>query len=167
MRLGIGFTGAPFSVMEIVNYAKLAEKTGIDSIWIAEDYFLRDAISIISSAATSTQKIKLATGVINPYTRNPILIAQTMATLDEISNGRTILALGTGVPFIIENMGIKFEKPLTMIRESVRIIRMLFKTEKVNYQGKVLKVKDIEFGKNPYFELLSRLDLLGVKFQFT
>lgn len=155
-RIGLGFSGVPLSVPQLVEYAKLAEKKGFDSVWIAEDYFLRDAFCPLSSIAFATRKIKLGSGVVNPYTRHTVLIAETIATLDEIAKGRSILALGTGVISLIQQMGIKVEKPLQMMRESVEIIRRLLAEEETTYQGSVLQVNKVKFGANPYFDLVGR-----------
>jgi 5,10-methylenetetrahydromethanopterin reductase len=153
-RLGIGFTGVPYNVNQIVTYAKKAESAGFESIWIAEDYFLRDAITTLTAVALSTNSIKLGTGVINPYTRSPVLIAQTIATLDEISAGRAFLAIGTGVPSLIEQAGIRFEKPLQRIKDSVKIIRQLLTGEIITYDGLTMKISEVKLGYNPYFKLL-------------
>jgi 5,10-methylenetetrahydromethanopterin reductase len=155
-RIGLAFSGAPLAVPQVVQYAKLAEKKGYDSIWIAEDYFLRDAFCPLSSIASATRRIKLGSGVVNPYTRNSVLIAETIATLDEIAKGRSILALGTGVIPLVQQMGIKVEKPLQTMRESVEIIRRLLAEEETTYQGSVLQVNKVKFGFNPYFELVGR-----------
>jgi 5,10-methylenetetrahydromethanopterin reductase len=155
-RIGLGFSGVPLSVPYLVEYAKLAEKRGYDSIWIAEDYFLRDAFCPLASIASATKRIKLGTGVINPYTRHPVLLAESIATLDEISKGRSILALGTGVISLIQQMGIKVEKPLQTMRESVELIRRLLAEEETTYQGSVLRADKVKFGANPYFDLVGR-----------
>src|SRR5579864_750731 len=95
-RMGIGFTGIPYSARQIANLATKAEEKGASSIWIAEDYYLRDAVSLLSCAAFTTSKIRLGAGILNPYTRNPVLLAQTIATLGELSKGRIDIAIGTG-----------------------------------------------------------------------
>lgn len=153
-ELGIGFTGAPYGVREIVELAKLAEKEGFSSIWCAEDYFLRDAITNIACVAYATQKIKISTGIVNPFTRNPVLVAETIATLNELSGGRVRLALGTGVQPLIESMGIKFEHPLMAMDEAVTIIRKLLAGEQVSYSGEIFRTKDVKLGQNPYFALI-------------
>src|SRR5437660_1066662 len=117
--LGVGFTGAPYTVREVVELAKLAEREGFSCFWFAEDYYLRDAISNISAVAYATSKIQISTGIINPFTRNPVLVAETIATLNELSDGRMRLALGTGVQPLIENMGIRFKHPLAAMDEAV------------------------------------------------
>lgn len=153
-RFGIGFTGAPLSVEEMIKYVKLAEGAGFESVWMAEDYFLRDAVSPLACFALATKKIKVAIGVINPYSRNSAVIAETIATIDELSGGRAILALGTGVPPLIEQMGIKFERPLATMRESINVIRKLLAGEEVTFQGRAINLKDVTLGVNPYFFLL-------------
>jgi 5,10-methylenetetrahydromethanopterin reductase len=155
-RIGLAFSGVPLSGPQLVEYAKLAEKKGYDSVWIAEDYFLRDAFCPLSAIAFATRKIKLGSGVVNPYTRHPVLLAEIIATLDEIAKGRSILAIGTGVISLIQQMGIKVEKPLQMMRESVELIRRLLAEEETTYQGSLLQVNKVKFGANPYFDLVGR-----------
>jgi len=155
-RIGLAFSGVPLSVPQMVEYAKLADKKGYDSVWVAEDYFLRDAFSPLACLALATKKVKLGTGVVNPYTRHPVLIAETIATIDEVSKGRSILALGTGVTSLIQQMGIKAEKPLQTMRESVELIRRLLTEEETTYQGSVMQVDKVKFGANPYFDLVGR-----------
>jgi len=155
-RVGLGFSGVPLSIMDMVQYVRLAEKRGFDSVWIAEDYFLRDAVSPLTCFAFTTKKVKLGVGVINPYTRHPVLIAETIATIDEMSKGRSILALGTGVIPLIQQMGIKVEKPLQTMRESVELIRRLLAEKETTYRGLVIEVDKVKFGANPYFDLIGR-----------
>ncbi|MBS7635183.1 LLM class flavin-dependent oxidoreductase [Candidatus Bathyarchaeota archaeon] len=152
MEIGLSFTGAPHTVAEKIIYAKYAEEKGFHSIWIAEDYFLRDAISTIGSLAVTTSRLKLATSVVNPYTRHPALIAMTIATLDELSNGRIILGLGAADKHHIEQMGLKYESPITKIRESIEVIRKLLSGEITSYQGSAVKVNNIQLGSIPIFE---------------
>jgi len=153
-RLGIGFTGAPYTVREVADMAKLAEKEGYASFWCAEDYFLRDAISNISCVSYATSKIQISTGIVNPYTRNPVLVAETIATLNELSEGRMQLALGTGVQPLVEKMGIAFDRPLAAISESVEIIRKLLEGKTVDYSGKVFRTTQVKLAQNPYFDLV-------------
>ncbi len=153
-NLGVGFTGAPYTVKEVVRFAKLAEREGFTSFWFAEDYFLRDAISNIACVAYATKRIHISTGIINPFSRNPVLIAETMATLSELAPARVRLALGTGVKPLIEAMGIEFRHPVLAMRESVEIIRGLLEGRRVEYAGEVFSAKSVRVGENPYFALL-------------
>lgn len=103
---------------------------------MAEDINCRDAFEICALAAVRTSTIRLSTGVVNPYTRNPTSIAMALATLDEISGGRAQLGLGTSSPSLIqEQMGIPVGKPVAVMREATEVIRLLLKGEAVTYQG--------------------------------
>lgn len=150
-RLGLGFSGSPFSVKETVEHVQFAEQMNFDSVWIAEDYYLRDAVSYIAAYAVVTEKIKLGLGVINPYTRILTLISMTAATIDELSGGRFILGMGTGVRFT-EDMGVKMGKPLASMRETAEILRRLLRREKVTFQGKTFHLKNVKLGFTPIRE---------------
>jgi 5,10-methylenetetrahydromethanopterin reductase len=147
-RLGLGFSGTPFSVKEILDHVQLADQLNFDSVWIAEDYYYRDAVSYLVASATVTKNIKLALGVINPYTRNLALIAMTAATLDELSEGRLLLGMGTGVRFM-EDMGVTMGKPLSSMKETVEILRRILRKEKVTYHGANFHLKDVKLGFEP------------------
>lgn len=153
-ELGIGFTGAPYPVREVVEMAKLAEKEGFTSFWCAEDYYLRDAVTNISCVSYETKDIEISTGIVNPFTRHPVLVAETIATLNEVSGGRIRLALGTGVQPLIENMGIPFHHPLAAMDEAVAIIKQLLEGKEVTYTGKIFRTKEVKLGVNPYFKLV-------------
>ncbi len=118
--------------------AQLAERMGFDSFWVPEDYAYPGAFSACGAIAASTTKIKIGTGVVNPFTRHPVLTAMELASLDQISNGRAMLGLGGGIKlWIEEQMGISYGKPITALRDAVTIIRRLFAGEALDYQGKV------------------------------
>jgi len=134
---------------ELVEYAQLSEELGYDSIWIPEMWG-RDAFSLIGLLAGNTAKIKLATGIISVFSRTPAIIAQTAGTLDEISDGRIMLGLGTSGPIVIENWhGIKYDKPLQRTREYVEIIKMALNFERVNYEGDIFKLNNFKLQFKP------------------
>ena len=126
-RVGLCFPGQPYSLQEVVDGARRAEALGFDSVWIAEDYWTgRDGLSVLSCLALNTDRIRLGTAVINPYTRHPILIAMTFNTLSEVAPGRLILGIGAGTPWkplVAEEMSQR--PPLRAIREAVASFRHL------------------------------------------
>jgi len=147
LHLGLVLAGDWYTTPEMVRYAKIAEGKGFDSIWVAEHYYFRDAFSTLAAIAAETSRIKLGTGVINPYTRNPALIAMSAATVNELSGGRMILGIGTSLPLWIEQqMKIPMGKPLVSMRESVQIIRKTLTGDSVSYEGNVFKVRNIKLG---------------------
>lgn len=134
---------------ELIEFAHLAEYLGYDSIWVPEMWG-RDSFSILGLLASNTSRIKLATGIIPIYSRSPAIIAQTIATLDEISEGRMILGLGTSGPIVIENWhGVPYDKPLQRTRECIEIIRMIINSERVNYEGEVFDLKNFRLSFKP------------------
>src|SRR5687768_7719285 len=86
---------------QIVGFVQRAEELGYDSIWVPEAWG-RDAFTLLTELAVRTARIKLGTGIVNVYSRTPALLAQTVASLDEISGGRVILGLGTSGQIVIE-----------------------------------------------------------------
>lgn len=147
-EFGVAMTGV-FPVSEGVELAKVAEASGVGSIWFAEDYFFRGGIPYMAAAAMATEKIRIGLGVVNPYTRHPALIAMEFATLDEMSNKRTIFGLGSGVPFWMDQMGIYDKKPISRTRASVELIRKIMTGENINHEDKFFTAKDIKLVFKP------------------
>ncbi len=131
-------------MVEQIEIAKLADKKGFDTIWACETRLVRDAISVLGSFASVTKRVRLASGVINIWTRVPALTALTFATLDEISHGRAILGVGAYWDPLAWKQGIERRKPLKAMREWVGIVRRLFNRERVTFEGEVMKVRDLE-----------------------
>jgi alkanesulfonate monooxygenase SsuD/methylene tetrahydromethanopterin reductase-like flavin-dependent oxidoreductase (luciferase family) len=138
-RLGlqIGFTGGRAERAEVVERVKIAEDLGVESVWVAEAWG-RDAFSILTQLALATTKIQLGTAIVNVFSRTPAVMAMTFGTLDDLSQGRAIIGLGSSGANVIEHWhGVKFEKPATRLREYIEIINTIMKQEKLNYDGKV------------------------------
>lgn len=111
--------------------AKLAEDSGFDTIWITDHYNNRDVYSTLAVLSLMTNKIKLGTGVTNPYTRNVAITASSIASINEISGGRAILGIGPGDKATFDAMGIEWDKPLTRVKNSVSVIRSLLEKKRV------------------------------------
>ena len=109
-----------------------------------EHSFGRDATSYLSSAATATKEIKIGVACLSPYVRHPVLLAMTAATLQETSNGRAILGLGSGFPMRLDLMGIKHDKPIGAIKETIEICRGVWSGSVLNYSGSVFSVKGVK-----------------------
>jgi 5,10-methylenetetrahydromethanopterin reductase len=131
-------------VREMVRYSQIAQEHGFDSVWIAESRLARDAVVPVTAIATDTRRIKVGAGVINTWTRNAALIAQTWATLDELSAGRVILGLGAWWDPLARKVGIERKKPLQCMKEYVQVIRRLFMGEEVSFQGEFVKMDGVK-----------------------
>ena len=128
---------------EELKLAQYAEKKGFEAIWHAESRLARDAITPLAAIAAVTDKIKLGTGVINNWTRNVGLTAVTFLSLDELSNGRSLLGVGAWWDPLAWKVGIERKRPLKAMREYVMVLQRLFKMENVTFEGEFVKVRDI------------------------
>ena len=109
----------------VLQLAELAEDLGYDSIWIPEAWAY-EQFQLLTEIACRTKRIKLATGIANVFSRSAGLLAMSIATLDEISEGRAILGLGTSGKLVVENFhGVPYKKPLTRLKDTIHIVRAL------------------------------------------
>jgi len=123
--------------------AQYAEKKGYEAVWHAESRLARDAIIPLAAIAAVTDRIKLGTGVINNWTRNVGLTAATFLTLDELSNGRSMLGIGAWWDPLAWKVGIERKRPLQAMREYVTVLKQLFRMEAVTFKGEFVNVRDI------------------------
>lgn len=140
MRLGLGLLGE-LNARESAKAAALADEAGFESIWLAETRFERDAISTATAAAMYTTDVRIATSVINPFTRGAALIAVTMASLDDVTGGRAILGIGPGSPLVLAAQGIEFKRPLARLRDYVTAIRAVWAGE--SYEGEYATIRNV------------------------
>jgi F420-dependent oxidoreductase-like protein len=135
MKLGMeisyaeGFLGA---ADKVVAY----EKAGLDVAWMPEAYGF-DAVSALGYLAAITDRLTIATGILNVFTRTPTLLAMTAAGLDSISQGRFILGLGASGPQVVEGFhGVRYDAPLGRTREIVEICRKVWRRERLEHHGR-------------------------------
>jgi len=120
-HLGIVLYHGIDSGAELREYGRLADDNGFDSLWITERYFHEETFAMLGFLAAATQRIKLGVGVVNPYTRNPALLAMASATLDRISGGRLLLGLGRSEKAVIQDkMGIPYGDSRAALVETVK-----------------------------------------------
>ncbi len=128
--------------MELVQYA---EDHGFDEVWQAESRLARDAITPMAAYAAVTDEIKVGSGVINNWTRNTALIAQTMSTLEELAGpDRILCGIGAWWDPLAEKVGVDRSNALRAMRECVEVTKQLLEMENVTYDGDHVSVRDIE-----------------------
>jgi probable F420-dependent oxidoreductase len=126
--LTIPFTGVPLADHEPL--IRRAEAAGYDDLWSAETNGA-DGFTPLALAAAWTERMRLLTGVVNPYTRGPSVLAQSAAALADASAGRFVLGIGSSSPAIVERWNeVPFVKPLSAVRESVRTLRPVLAGER-------------------------------------
>ena len=126
MALG-AFIGAGRSIDSALGRAERAEELGYESVFVTH-ISGRDSITLLTGYAGRTAKVKLGTGVIPIYARTPCNMAQSFATLDDLSGGRAIAGLGVSHKPVVEHwFGQSIDKPLAEMREYVAIVRAIFR----------------------------------------
>lgn len=127
------------SVARYVEMGRAAEAHGFDQIWVSHDLFLRSAWVILSAVAQATTRIRIGTGIVNPYTAGLGEIAMGALTLDELSGGRFNLGIGAGAADFLGWVGIAQDAPLTAMRESLAVLRRLLAGERAAYDGRFVR----------------------------
>jgi probable F420-dependent oxidoreductase len=124
----IPFEGVPLS--ELGQLAERVEDAGYEGLWSAESTHF-DGFTPLVVAAEHTERVRLVTGIVNVFTRGPALLAQTAASLAEVSNGRFVLGLGASSNVIVEQWNdIPFRRPLTRVEETVAYLRTVLAGER-------------------------------------
>ena len=137
-RIGIVPFWKNYDRKSVLRAAQLAEDLGYDSIWIPEAWGY-EQFQLLTEIALATTRIKLGTGIANIFSRSAGLLAMSAATLDEISEGRVILGLGTSGKKVVENFhGVPYEKPLTRMRETIGILRTLWRGDRLSPDSSTL-----------------------------
>ena len=131
--MGLNYSGGfDETVAELAEH----EKAGLDIVFVPEAYSY-DAVSQLGFIAARTERVEIASGIFQLYTRTPSLTAMTAAGLDYVSGGRFTLGIGASGPQVIEGFhGVRYDAPIGRTREIVDICRMVWRREKVQYSGK-------------------------------
>ena len=133
-----------------VECVKLAEKEGLSSAWVAEGHG-GDAFSILSACALSTKRIKLGTSIVSVFVRSPPTIALSAATVDALARGRFSLGLGTSHRVQVEpEHGLPYREPMQRMEETVKIIRALISTGKVDHTGEIFPKVSYDLWFKPF-----------------
>ena len=132
-RLGMVVYHGIESGTELAEYGRIAEGAGFESLWVTERYFHEETFSLLGYLAAVTQTLQLGVGVVNPYTRNPALLAMAAATLDRLSGGRLVLGLGRSEPAVIQDkMGIRYGKAGAALEGAVGLLGRLLSGQRVS-----------------------------------
>ncbi len=134
-----------------------AEAMGVDTLWVS-DHLRRELPSgerfgfwecwtILTAAAEATTRIGIGSYVACTGFRNPALLAKMAMTLDEVSGGRLVLGLGSGVPErdpSWRTFGYPSDRPIARYAEAVEIVTRLLRERSVTYEGEFHRTDDAE-----------------------
>jgi len=134
MRIGMALNyagGFKETAAELADF----EKAGLDIVFVPEAYSY-DAVSQLGYLAAVTERVQLASGIMQIYPRTPTMTAMTAAGLDYVSDGRFSLGIGASGPQVIEGWhGVPYDAPLARTRELIEICRKVWRRERLEYQG--------------------------------
>ena len=139
MRIGMPLSysgGFTETVAELADYAK----AGLDIVFVPEAYSF-DAVSQLGFIAARIERLEIASGILQIYTRTPALTAMTAAGLDYVSGGRFTLGIGASGPQVIEGFhGVPYTAPLGRTRELVEICRTVWRRDRLEHQGRYYQI---------------------------
>ena len=146
---------------DIIELGRLVEEYGYDSVWAGDSILAKprlDSISVLSAVAGVTEKVKLGTACFASFPlRNPIILAYQWATLDVLSEGRSLLVVCQGTPTqhgkIYRNefdaIGVSPKEKMKRSEEAIEILRKLWESDNVSYHGEMFKFKDVTMLPKP------------------
>jgi 1,4-dihydroxy-2-naphthoate octaprenyltransferase len=137
-RIGLGLA-ARGEVADVVEWSERARAAGLESIWVHDSYYERDAVSYTAAIASrlgepgANDTFRVALGAVNPFTRHPVVLAMTGSALDEMAPGRIVMGLGTGLPLRLKQMGIPYspDGAVEGVSRAMDVVRKLWAGERL------------------------------------
>lgn len=141
----------------MIDLAETAEGFGFDSVWCGDSVLARprlEALSTLAAIAGRTKRVKLGTAVFLPALRNPVVLANEVANLDIISQGRVILGVGVAskTPAVekeFNSCGVSFRHRISIFEECITIMRRLWTESEVSFDGRHFQLDGVSLGLKP------------------
>ncbi|MEZ5232952.1 MAG: LLM class flavin-dependent oxidoreductase [Acidimicrobiales bacterium] len=127
--------------MDLVRYA---EQQGFEAVWQADSRLVRDCLVPMAAFAAVTDTIKIGSGVVDCWSRNPARLAASFSTLDDLAPGRVLFGIGAWWDPLAAKVGIDRARPLTVMREIVTVCRALLNNETVTFDGVHVHLDGVE-----------------------
>jgi len=142
----------PQSANRILDLACRAEEAGLDSVWVGDSLTAKprlEPLTTLAAVAARTSRVRLGTAVLLMALRHPVLLAQTLGTVDLISQGRLMIAAGVGGAFNAEQegewkaAGVSARRRASRLEEMVKIIKSLGQGESVDFSGRHFELDSV------------------------
>jgi alkanesulfonate monooxygenase SsuD/methylene tetrahydromethanopterin reductase-like flavin-dependent oxidoreductase (luciferase family) len=142
-----------YTLADLLRLGEVAEESGFDSIWVGDSLFSKprfEPLNVMSALSQRTSRVRLGTACLVTSTRNPLYLALEWATMDHLSNGRSILGACMGNPEVgvqreFAALGLDFKDRATIFEEGLAVLRSLWTEGSVNYKGKYYTYEDVAF----------------------
>ena len=131
-------------ISEGMEFSQYAEAKGFEAVWQAESRLVREATVPMAAFASVTKTLKVGSGVVDCWSRNPARLAATFSTLDDLAPGRVIIGIGAWWDPLAQKVGISRAKPLRAMREIVTSVRALLNNETVTFNGEFVHLDGVE-----------------------
>ncbi|MXW41952.1 MAG: LLM class flavin-dependent oxidoreductase [Acidimicrobiia bacterium] len=132
------------SMADAMEYVRYAEERGFKAVWQADSRLVREATVPMAAFAASTKTIKIGSGVLDMWTRNPARLAATFSTLDDLAPGRILCGLGAWWEPLASKVGVNRHRPLRAMREVVTVVRALLADKNVTFHGDYVHLDGVE-----------------------
>lgn len=156
IRVGFGFgvaAGADIGGERFLALLDACERLGWDSIWFSERVTggLLDPLAAMAAAAARTRRLKFGPSVLVLPGRNPVLLAKELATIDVISDGRLVVAVGLGAPVPADHaaLGVPRTEAAARTEEAVVLMKRLWTEDGVTHEGRFFSVRGASVGPRP------------------
>ena len=149
---------APESADRVLDMARRAEDAGLDSVWVGDSLIAKprlEPLSTLAAVAACTKRVRLGTAVLLAALRHPVLLAQTMATVDLISRGRLLIAAGVGGAFNDEQRaewraaGVSPSRRASRLEEVLEIVKGLGSGQPLDFSGRHFDLEKVSIEPLP------------------
>jgi alkanesulfonate monooxygenase SsuD/methylene tetrahydromethanopterin reductase-like flavin-dependent oxidoreductase (luciferase family) len=142
---------------DIFETADRAEASGIDCVWLGEIHFtptrsiISASLQVASAIAARTRRLRVGTAVQVLPLNHPLRIAEEVATVDQISEGRFEFGVGrSGVVRTYDTYGVRYDESQARFREALDIVRRAWTGEPFSYEGEFYRIRDATVAPRPY-----------------
>jgi probable F420-dependent oxidoreductase len=131
-----------------------AESLGYESLWVQEqmitDVAILEPVALLTYVAALTSRVRLGTAVLLTVVRNPVELAKTLATIDQLSGGRLIVGVGIGGPTTPhEIFGVPREQRARRFVEGLKVMKALWTEPKASVSGDFWNFTDVPMEPKP------------------
>ena len=145
-----------YPLPETIEMIKTADELGFYACYSVDETWHKDPWTVFAAAADKTQNIRFGPNVTHVFLREPTLICQAAATLDELTNGRMELVVSTGNFGLLAQYGIDWEnqKPLSRLKEAIHVMRTFLDEGAITFEGDFFKYNGLYTFARPVQERL-------------
>lgn len=134
--------------------AQVAEEAGFDTLTIGQHHFRQgdpaDPLTVMAAVAARTSRIRVGTGIFILPMHDPLMVAEQVATIDQLSGGRISLGVGTGWnAFEYEALGVPFKERGARMEEALKVLKLVWQQENTSFEGRFYRFPELTMYPRP------------------